>query len=74
MTKVHGKRYAYKFHFYGVSQALQNNTCADKYDYLNGERYAHTSAVVCLRDHPAVSINEYLKVILAASVLSGPKI
>jgi len=33
MTKVHGKRYAYKFDFHGLSQALQNGANSDRYGY-----------------------------------------
>ena len=33
MTKVHGKRYAYKFDFRGLSQALQSGANADRYGY-----------------------------------------
>uniref|UniRef100_A0A8R1DM29 ETS domain-containing protein n=1 Tax=Caenorhabditis japonica TaxID=281687 RepID=A0A8R1DM29_CAEJA len=35
MAKVHGKRYAYKFDFQGIAQALQPPTAAHPQDYFN---------------------------------------
>uniref|UniRef100_H2YN35 ETS domain-containing protein n=1 Tax=Ciona savignyi TaxID=51511 RepID=H2YN35_CIOSA len=33
MTKVHGKRYAYKFDFHGLAQAIQVTNNSDRYGY-----------------------------------------
>lgn len=33
MSKVHGKRYAYKFNFHGLAQAIQVSSNSEKYGY-----------------------------------------
>lgn len=33
MSKTHGKRYAYKFNFQGLAQAIQTTNSSDKYSY-----------------------------------------
>jgi len=33
MTKVHGKRYAYKFDFHGLAQAIQVTNNTERYGY-----------------------------------------
>ena len=35
MTKVHGKRYAYKFDFAGLAQAMQPNNCVHEHPFYN---------------------------------------
>ncbi|CAI5441268.1 unnamed protein product [Caenorhabditis angaria] len=40
MAKVHGKRYAYKFDFQGIAQALQPPTTTHPQDYFNSSRIA----------------------------------
>ncbi|XP_067366533.1 fli-1 proto-oncogene, ETS transcription factor-related sequence isoform X4 [Channa argus] len=57
MTKVHGKRYAYKFDFHGISQAHQNHT-ADTIKYQNEMPYvqpyhSHQPKMNFMSSHPA---------------------
>uniref|UniRef100_H2YN27 ETS domain-containing protein n=1 Tax=Ciona savignyi TaxID=51511 RepID=H2YN27_CIOSA len=37
MTKVHGKRYAYKFDFHGLAQAIQVTNSPERYGYTYGQ-------------------------------------
>ncbi|MFT7803406.1 Friend leukemia integration 1 transcription factor-like isoform X4 [Arapaima gigas] len=58
MTKVHGKRYAYKFDFHGIAQALQPHpTEASMYKYPSDLAYvppyhAHQQKVNFVSPHP----------------------
>ena len=59
MTKVHGKRYAYKFDFHGIAQALQPHpTESSVYKYPSDLAYvppyhAHQQKVNFVSPHPA---------------------
>uniref|UniRef100_A0A4W5LE48 Fli-1 proto-oncogene, ETS transcription factor n=1 Tax=Hucho hucho TaxID=62062 RepID=A0A4W5LE48_9TELE len=58
MTKVHGKRYAYKFDFHGIAQALQPHpTESSMYKYPSDLAYvpsyhAHQQKVNFVSPHP----------------------
>ncbi|KAK2844957.1 hypothetical protein Q5P01_011616 [Channa striata] len=62
MTKVHGKRYAYKFDFHGISQAHQNHTADGAIKYPNDMPYvqtyhSHQPKVNFMSPHPSMPVS-----------------
>lgn len=87
MTKVHGKRYAYKFDFHGIAQALQPHPPDSSiYKYpadLSYMSYPHPQKMNFISPHPqAMNVapsgffggpNPYWNTPAAAGIYSGPR-
>uniref|UniRef100_A0A915AF46 ETS domain-containing protein n=1 Tax=Parascaris univalens TaxID=6257 RepID=A0A915AF46_PARUN len=65
MTKVHGKRYAYKFDFHGLAQACQSGTASDL------SPAAAVAAAASIHNCPREEIYAYMYVIFVCFVAAA---